>query len=224
MLQERLIFEIGRQALASVLAKSMFALPECRVASVSTVGHRRHEQLPSAGAHFWNFCMVDAGRRDLRVEICGFGSLNFKSRKLWNRMYFDHAHFLFIAYFHAYFRDDDQKRPQLGKYCHTAGKQGTDPHIQESCSPASSLPWPFQAFLAQNMYILRTHSRKNGWCAVLGQKRPETAKNGKCSIERVRLANADANRSQVRPEHVSGGGASVLAPRPVVSKVMRIEW
>ena len=53
---------------------------------------------------------------------------------------------------------------------------------------------------------------------------PETAKNGKSLIQRVRLANADVNRSQVLPEHVSGGGArSVLASRSV-SKVMRIEW
>ena len=40
--------------------------------------------------------------------------------------------------------------------------------------------------------------------------------------QRVRMAKVDADRSQVWPEHVTGGGASVLAPR-LVSKVMRIE-
>ena len=87
--------------------------------------------------------------------------------------------------------------PQLGEYCHAAGKQGTDPHVQESCSPASSLSWPFQAFLVQNMYTLHTHSRINGLGAVPDQKRPETAENGKILVQRVRLANADANRGSV---------------------------
>ena len=69
-------------------------------------------------------------------------------------------------------------------------------------------------------------AEKNGWCAVQGQIRPNTAENDKSLIQRVRLANADVNRSQVWPEHVSGGGASVLDQHAYQSRlaVPRTPW
>ena len=52
VLQDRLIFEIMRRALTSMLAKSMLVVLESRVASV---GHRRPELLPMRWSPFWQF-------------------------------------------------------------------------------------------------------------------------------------------------------------------------
>ena len=73
----------------------------------------------------------------------------------------------------------------------------TDPNVQESLSPAFSQIRLFQAFLGQSMYVPHTHSKTNRWCAVPGQKRPETAETGKCLLQRVSLVSGDADRCQV---------------------------
>ena len=90
----------------------------------------------------------------------------------------------FIAYFHAYFRAADQKRPQLGEYCHTAGKQGTDRIFRSHALQLAHYHGRFRRFWSKICtYCTRVAEKSGGalYRARNTQKRPKTV-NARMSV------------------------------------------
>jgi len=106
VLQDRLIFEIMRRALTSMLAKSMLVVLESRVASV---GHRRPELLPMRWSPFWQcagkFSSCSNPKFSAMTQI-GTGQRSitwYFQRTLWPRFGSEKQLYIWVPFYHRGF-------------------------------------------------------------------------------------------------------------------------